>query len=130
MTLFSFLLIRLAPGDPVKIMLGIHATPSTVAFWHHKLDLNRPLPVQYLLFLRSIVTLNFGESISFQQPVTELIGSRIGTTLALMGFSLLISIVVSIPLATIAALRANRATDHSLKVLMMATLAVPPSGSG
>ena len=65
----------------------------TTAFWHHKLDLNRPLPVQYLLFLRSIVTLNFGESISFQQPVTELIGSRISTTLALMGFSLLISIV-------------------------------------
>jgi peptide/nickel transport system permease protein len=125
-TLFSFLLIRLAPGDPVKIMLGIHATPSAVAFWHQKLDLNRPLPVQYLLFLRSIVTLNFGESISFQQPVTELIGSRIGTTLALMGFSLLISIVVSIPLATIAALRANGPTDHSFKVLMMAMFAMPP----
>jgi peptide/nickel transport system permease protein len=124
-TFLAFLLIRLTPGDPVTLMLGLRATPDSVAFWHVKFALDDPLPLQYLAFLRSAVTLDFGDSIASRIPVTDLIGSRLGTTLSLMVYSVLISISVAVPLAMWAALRANRMSDHGIKLTMMLTFAMP-----
>src|SRR5262245_25474121 len=102
-TFLAFVLIRLTPGDPVQLMLGLRATPDAVAFWHVKFALDEPLPLQYLAFLRSAVTLDFGDSIFSRVPVTDLISSRIWTTLSLMVYSVLISITIAFPLATLAA---------------------------
>jgi len=124
-TLLSFLLIRITPGDPVALMLGLRATPDEVAFWHGKFALDDPLPLQYLAFLKSVVTLDFGDSIQSRIPVTDLIGSRIGTTLSLMVYSVLISITIAFPLAIWAAMRANRMSDHGIKLAMMLTFAMP-----
>jgi peptide/nickel transport system permease protein len=124
-TLLSFLLIRMTPGDPVALMLGLHADPESVAFWHAKFALDDPIPIQYLKFLRSAITLDFGDSIASRIPVTDLIGSRIGTTLSLMVYSVLISVTMAFPLAMWAAMRANRMSDHSIKLAMMLTFAMP-----
>ena len=124
-TLLSFLLIRITPGDPVKLMLGLHADPVSVAFWHAKFALDEALPVQYLSFLRNALYLDFGDSIASRIPVTDLIASRIGTTLSLMVYSVLISISVAVPLAMWAAMRANGMSDHGIKLAMMLTFAMP-----
>ena len=124
-TLLSFLLIRITPGDPVKLMLGLHADPVSVAFWHAKFALDEALPIQYLSFLRNALTLDFGDSIASRIPVTDLIASRIGTTLSLMVYSVLISISVAVPLAMWAAMRANGMSDHGIKLAMMLTFAMP-----
>jgi peptide/nickel transport system permease protein len=124
-TLISFLLIRLTPGDPIQIMLGIRATPQSIAFWHAHYALNDPLPVQYLVFLAHSLTLDFGESIQVQQPVSDLILSRLGTTVSLMAYSVLISLTLAVPLATIAALKKNRLSDQAIKLATMITFAMP-----
>jgi peptide/nickel transport system permease protein len=124
-TFLAFILIRLTPGDPVALMLGLRATPDLVALWHAKFALDDPLPVQYLAFLKSAITLDFGESIFSHVPVTDLIASRIGTTLSLMVYSVLMSVTIAFPLAMLAALRVNRWSDHAIKFSMMLTFAMP-----
>ncbi len=106
-------------------MLGLHADPVSVAFWRAKFALDDALPLQYLTFLRSALTLDFGDSIASHVPVADLIGSRLGTTLSLMVYSVLISVTIAFPLATWAAMRANRMSDHGIKLAMMLTFAMP-----
>ena len=124
-SLISFLLIRLTPGDPIRTMLGLRATPQSVAFWHAYFRLDDPLPVQYLGFLTHALGLDFGESIQIQQPVTDLILARLGTTLSLMTYSVIISLTLAVPLATISATRKNGLWDNTIKLATMITFAMP-----
>lgn len=129
-TLISFLLIRLTPGDPVRIMLGLHATPESIAFWRAHYALDDPLPIQYLDFLARALTLDFGQSIQLRLPVNDVIVSRLGTTLSLMVYSVLISVTLAVPLATYAALKADRLADHAIKLVTMITFAMPAFWTG
>jgi peptide/nickel transport system permease protein len=72
-TFVVFFLIHLIPGDPVSVMLGQHATPSTVAALRHAMGFDKPLFGQYWLFMTKLFSGNLGESISFQQPVFGLV---------------------------------------------------------
>lgn len=124
-SLISFLLIRLTPGDPIRTMLGLKASPEAIAFWRAYFRLDDPLPVQYVNFLTHAFTLDFGQSIQIQQPVTDLILARLGTTLSLMTYSVLISLTLAVPLATISAIRKNGIWDNAIKLATMITFAMP-----
>src|SRR5947209_1888063 len=76
-----FLLIHLIPGDPALVILGSHATPSEVARLHKFWHLTDPLPVQYFFFLTRLVRGDFGTSIYYQIPVSDLLSSRLPETL-------------------------------------------------
>ncbi len=125
-TLGAFLLIRLVPGDPVRIMLGIHASPEAIANLRQQFGLDQPLITQYFLFIRGALTLDFGDSISHRIPVSSLIAARLVPSLLLVGFSLLFALAIAIPLGIISAIRRNRLADHMIRLVTLVTFTMPP----
>lgn len=124
-TLASFLLIHFVPGDPARVVLGVHATPQAIDELHHKLGLDQSLPSQYWNFVSGAVTLDFGDSITQNTAIGPELAQRIPVTLFLLGYSVLISIVVAVPLAIVSALRKNRPADHAIRLFSMITFAMP-----
>jgi len=124
-SLIGFLLIRLVPGDPIRVMLGIHATPEAVEALRSRFGLDQPLPIQYLAFVANAVRLDFGDSIALHTTVRSLIFQRIGITFALVAYATTISLALAIPLAVISAARANRLPDHAVRLVTMVTFAMP-----
>lgn len=121
----SFFLIRLVPGDPIRTMLGPRATEQAVALLRARYGLDQPIPVQYLSFLAGVGRLDLGDSITFHRAVVDLIGARIGPTVALIAYSTIVSFIVAVPLATYAAVKANRLPDQLIRLVMMITFAMP-----
>ncbi len=124
-TVGSFFLIHLVPGDPARIQLGPHATTAQVAALRHLMGLDKPLASQYWSFLSGAVRLHFGESLSLHQPVGGLIASRVGATALLVLYSLLVSVVVTVPLGVIAAVRRDRLADHGIRIFGMVFFGMP-----
>jgi peptide/nickel transport system permease protein len=124
-SLATFLLVRVAPGDPVALALGSHATKSAIAQRDHQYGLDHPLPEQYVTWVEGLVQGHFGDSIQQQVAVGTLVGPRIGPSALLIAYSLLISIAIGIPLGVYAARRRNRAGDHVVRVSTTAALAMP-----
>jgi ABC-type dipeptide/oligopeptide/nickel transport system permease component len=124
-TLASFVLIHLVPGDPIRIMLGGKATKEHVAEVSHTLKLDRPLPVQYLTFVGDATHGDLGESIILQRPVSGIVSERIGPSMFLLAYATLIGIVLALPLGIISALRRNRPVDHGIRLLTLIAFAMP-----
>jgi peptide/nickel transport system permease protein len=124
-TLFSFALIHLAPGDPVSILLQGHATPANVAALKHQLGLDRSLPAQYWQFLRGAATFSFGESFEYRTSVGAIVAPRVLVSLLLVACSLLLAILIAVPLAYTAALGRDRPRDHAIRLASTVTFAMP-----
>jgi peptide/nickel transport system permease protein len=124
-TLFSFVLIHLVPGDPITIMLGGKAPPAVVASIDHRLGLDRSLPEQYFSFLGNALQGNLGDSIILRRPVSDVVGERIGPTLFLLGYGTLIALLLAIPLGIMSARWRNRMPDHLIRVISLVAFAMP-----
>ena len=120
-----FVLARLLPGDPVSAMLGDRATDATVDRLTAQLGLDQSIPVQFWRFLVGIVHGDLGDSIAYHIPVTQLIADRLPATLTLTVLSMVIGLVVAIPLAFIAALRADRWPDLLIRSVFQVGLSTP-----
>lgn len=124
-TLVVFFLVRLIPGDPAVLMLGIRATPANVAHVHKELGLDKSLLQQYWIFLEHAVQGNLGYSYYYSQSAFSLVLERLPPTLFLISYSLAITIVVSIPLAVMVAIRAESAADRVTRAMLVPGLAMP-----
>ena len=124
-TLASFVLIHLVPGDPIRIMLGGKATKEHVQEVSHELDLDRPLPLQYLAFVGGATHGDLGESIILQRPVADIVSERLGPSLFLLTYATVIGIILALPLGIISALRRNRPEDHGIRLLTLVGFAMP-----
>jgi peptide/nickel transport system permease protein len=124
-TLVAFLLIRLIPGDPVQVMLGMHATPDRVASLRAQLHLDQPLPAQYVSFVAGAVTFDLGDSIALKGAIAPILAGRIGVTAALLAYAVIISLIVAVPLAVLSAIRRNRWPDHVIRLFSTVTFAMP-----
>src|SRR5580700_8119016 len=124
-TIIAFFMIHLIPGDPARTILGIHATPRAIAILHREWGLNRPLASQYWLFMDRLVHGNLGTSLFYGVPVRGLITSRIPATLWLLCYAAVIAVVISVPLATLAASRKDAVRDHVVRVVPMLGLGMP-----
>jgi ABC-type dipeptide/oligopeptide/nickel transport system permease component len=124
-TIVSFMLLHLVPGDPAQIQLGPHASAAQVAALRHELGLDRPLIDQYLSFLGDAVHLQFGKSLSLHTPVGEVIRSKIGLTALLVTYSLFIALTITIPFAIVAAIKQDRPADHAIRVVGMVFYVMP-----
>src|ERR1022692_1518104 len=80
-TIIVFFMIHLIPGDPARTILGIHATPRTIAILHKEWGLNRPLIDQYWLFMDRLGHGNLGQSLFYGAPAAGIIISRLPATL-------------------------------------------------
>lgn len=124
-----FLLVRAAPGDPVRMMINPEQLqsggPAFVAAKRHELGLDQPLPVQYVSWLGRAVTGDLGYSYLDHRPVTTVLGERVGPTILLMGTALVLALIVAVPVGTIAALRRNGPIDYGAAVLSLGAISVP-----
>ncbi len=120
-----FVLARLLPGDPVSAVLGDRASDATIARLTAQLGLDRSIPVQLWGFLAGVMRGEFGESIAYRVPVTRLIAERLPATLMLTGLAALIAVVAAVPLAFIAALRADRWPDLLIRSVFQVGLSTP-----
>lgn len=111
-TLVVFFLGQLLPGNAAIAILGEHATPARVAALEQQLGLNAPLWQQYGKFLLHIIQGNLGQSITFQVPVASLVVQAVPVTLSLLAFALIITLVISIPLAGLAANKPGGVWDY------------------
>jgi peptide/nickel transport system permease protein len=124
-TFLVFLLIHLVPGDPARTMLGNRATPERVALLHEEWGLDDSLPTQYWRFLTRLARGDLGSSLFYSVPAGRLVVERLPVTLWLIGLGTLLSIVIAIPLATIAAARRDRPTDHVVRAVPLIGLGFP-----
>ena len=101
-SLVAFLLVKLAPGDPVAAYITPRMAPEDIERIRQSLGLDKPLVTQYVLWLKNVLQGDLGYSLIYHRPVLEMIGERIPATLGLMGASLLMAIVLVIPLGLLA----------------------------
>ena len=125
-TIATFALLHLVPGNPARTLLGVHATPHEVAVLDREWGLARPLPVQYASYLDRLLHGNLGTSIYYQVPVATLIGHALPITLAMLGIGALFGIIAAVPLALLAATRPGLPADHAVRVLPLVGLGMPP----
>src|SRR2546430_813667 len=124
-TIVTFFLLRLIPGDPAVIMLDNRATADNVARLRHQLGLNRPLVVQYLFFLRNIAVGRLGESLIYRTQVLPIILGHLPVTLFLAVYSTVLAAAVAVPLGTWAALRRGTSPDQVIRLGVLFSLATP-----
>ena len=124
-SLITFVMIHLIPGDPARILLGAKATPAAIAAIHEKFGLDRPIFVQYFYFLFNLVQGDLGRSIMYRSAVLGVVASRIAPTIWLIGFALLISVVLSVVLASLAATKRGGAIDQSIRLFSTIGLGLP-----
>lgn len=124
-TLVSFLLLRLVPGDPAQQILGNRYTPEAAEGIRKALGLDRPLLEQYWLFLHGAFTGSFGESYQYRRPVGDLLLDRTGASLMLVGLTALFCGALSIPLGLWAAVRRGGLVDQGTRVFFTLGYALP-----
>lgn len=124
-TLIVFLIMHLAPGDPVRLMLGERATPETIIKVRHELGLDRPVHIQYFVWLSNIIKGNLGNSITTGRPVLETIVERISATLELTISSLILATIVAIFLGSISALHRGGWIDQTTRLFALFGISMP-----
>ena len=108
-----FMLMHIAPGDPVSLLLGDDATPADIEQIRRELGLDQPLLVQYWDFLSRAVRGDFGRSLKFNEPVMKLVFERLPATIELAFISLIVAIIIAVPLGVYSAIKHNSLFDHA-----------------
>jgi len=121
-----FILLRVAPGDPVDAILGSGADEVSREFLRNKLGLNEPLISQYFSYIKNILHLDFGQSLSTQEPVLNIIIKSLPASLELGFFSILSAALIGFPLGLIGLRNKGKKTDYISRILGIATYAIPP----
>ncbi|MGE3488597.1 MAG: nickel ABC transporter permease [Vicinamibacterales bacterium] len=120
-----FSLIHLVPGDPAQAMLGDGASPQDIAELRANLGLDRPLPAQYVSFLRGALSGDLGTSFRTGQPVTQMIAERVPATAELALAAMTVAVLLAIPLGIVAAVWKNTAADHAAMTFSLAGISIP-----
>jgi len=127
-SILTFLMIRLVPGDAVQIMLGanVEITPERVEALRAKVGLDRPMAEQYVVWIADLLRGDFGTSLWTGRPVIEEIGAAAVVTVELSVIALLLAVVVAIPLGCLAAYARASWLDVVLRVVTVAGITIPP----
>lgn len=124
-SILVFLLMHLAPGDPIHLLLGEEASPEDYERIYALYGFDRPLAVQYLDWASNAVRGDFGRSIRMGQPVSTLIYHRMGATLELAFFSVFIAVIIGIPLGVLAAFKRQSIVDFGTMVGALIGVSMP-----
>lgn len=120
-----FLATQALPGDAARAILGKEATPERLAALRDQLHLDDPIWLQYGSWLGDLFRLDLGESYASGMPVTELLGSRLNNSVALMLCASAISVPLALIVGTYSALRRDTAFDHTASVLSLVLASLP-----
>ena len=120
-----FLLMRVAPGDPVSAALGGRLSPDALAARQHAAGFDKPLIVQYGEYLKDVVTLNFGQTLTDNRPVSEVLIDNGGATLTLTVAALIIAFAIGLPLGRRAGRDRDTGRDVGIRLFGIITYAAP-----
>lgn len=120
-----FLLIHLIPGDPVEVMLGEGSLPADREALRRSLGLDQPLYIQMLDYYRGLLTLDLGQSLYSQRPITEIMIERLPATIELAVAGLLVALIIAVPLGVLAAVRSNTPWDGGAMMFSMLGVSIP-----
>jgi peptide/nickel transport system permease protein len=121
----AFLLIHLLPGDPAIVYLGEHANTEAIKRVQHEFGLDKPLPVQYAIYLWDAVRGNFGESLDSHRPVIVEFWPRFPATIELALGAITVALLVGIPIGLLSAARPNSILDRLGMGVALAGVSVP-----
>jgi peptide/nickel transport system permease protein len=124
-SILIFGLQQLLPGDPAMALAGEEHDPAAVAAIRAKYHLDRPLVVQYGIWIGNVLRGDFGQSLRNRIPVSELLASKLPVTVELAVCSMLIALVLGVPLGIISAARKGRAIDVAANFVALSGLSVP-----
>lgn len=128
-SLVVFVMARLMPGDPAILKMGVQATlpenREIVERLRHEMGLDKPIAIQYLIWLRDVLRGDLGNSYWSGRSVVSLIGGRLPATIQLMLTTMILSLIISLPVSIIAAVKQGSLFDRGLMLFSIAGLAVP-----
>ena len=121
----TFVFVRALPGDPITTMVGSEGDPAAIEGIKARLGLDEPVPIQYLYFMRSVVKLDFGDSIYLRLPVVDQIATALPRSLSLALISFILAVAIGIPAGIISATRRYSIWDHVATLVAFTGLAMP-----
>ncbi|MGZ4031851.1 MAG: ABC transporter permease, partial [Tumebacillaceae bacterium] len=124
-TIMVFLLLHMLPGDPATVILGQEATPDAVAALREQLGLNKPILVQYFLWLGGVLQGNLGYSLVDHTPVADLVAQRLPATLELTVGTFLVAILIAVPAGIISATRQGKGIDYLSTGFALGGMSIP-----
>ncbi|HRQ10771.1 MAG: ABC transporter permease [Truepera sp.] len=124
-TVITFLLVFLLPADPARMIAGRSATPATVASIRSELGLDRPLPVQYVSYVKGLVTGKMGRSYAQKAEVTRLIRARLLPTVQLALAGIVFELLIGLPAGIMAALKRGTGVDQTVMALAFVGVSAP-----
>ncbi len=124
-TLISFTVIHVAPGDPVQILMGQRYDPEVAERIRSELGLDKPLIVQYVIFLKDLVQLDLGYSYQKRLPVRELLADKFGNTLYLSASAMVLAVLVGMIAGILASIRPRSFVDYTVMFLAVIGVSIP-----
>lgn len=124
-SIFSFLIIHLAPGDPMNMYVKPEMTEQEIDELRQELGLDGSVVQQYLGWVKNVLQGNMGNSLINHQPVARQIAEKLPATIGLMGISLILSLIISIPLGLLSGLKKNKLTDHIISLFSYIGISIP-----
>ncbi|MCS6800601.1 MAG: ABC transporter permease [Chloroflexota bacterium] len=124
-SVISFVLLRLAPGDPARLQAGFDAPPEAVEVIRRDLGLDQPWPAQYAIWIGKVLRGDLGVSYTARVPVTTLITERLPVTAQIGALALLFIVIIGIPLGIWSALEKDKLPDQIIRVASLFGISVP-----
>lgn len=128
--LVVFLVLQITPGDPARQIVGLRASEEELEQAREDLGLNDPVLVQYGRYIGDVLTGDLGYSYKSRQPVADIISPRITVTAWLLTAGVLLTLLISVPVAVIAALRKDKLTDHIIRGFGLLGMSMPSFWTG
>jgi len=129
-TLMTFMLSRIIPGDPARMLVGQRATEETLQQVRQQLGLDQPVWVQYFQYMKDLLAGDLGMSIRTQKPVVDDLIAFFPATLELALLAFFFAMLVGVPLGVLAAVKKDTAWDHASRVFSIAGVSIPVFWSG
>jgi peptide/nickel transport system permease protein len=124
-SMLVFGLQQLLPGDPAIVLAGEDRDPAAVEHLRQKLNLDKPLPVRYFLWVGGVVKGDLGESLRVQKPVVDLIVEKLPVTVQLASMAIVIAILIGVPAGVVSAVKKDTAWDYAANLFALWGLSTP-----
>ena len=124
-SVITFVLIHAIPGDPARLLLGARATAEAIAAIRKQFGLDQPVILQYAYFVQNLMHGELGRSIIYKTPVLAVVADRIAPTLFLLIYAVLLAILLSLVLGSIAAMQRGRVADQVIRLFSTVGLGIP-----
>jgi peptide/nickel transport system permease protein len=124
-SVITFVLIHAVPGDPARLLLGARATAEAIAAIRKQFGLDQPVILQYAYFVQNLMHGELGRSIIYKTPVLAVVADRIAPTLFLLIYAVLLAVILSLVLGSIAAVQRGRLADQVIRLFSTVGLGIP-----